>query len=84
MFSSGAECAAELHSYDGCSASLVRLEFPKSEMQIYGNIIIVYTTYLYEVEVNGKRTRESGRGTEIFVRRGDELVNAGWHLDSGK
>jgi Domain of unknown function (DUF4440) len=63
---------------------LVRLEFPKTEMQIYGNTIIVYTSYLYEVEMNGKRTIESGRGTEIFVRRGDELVNAGWHLDSGK
>jgi Domain of unknown function (DUF4440) len=63
---------------------LVRLEFPKTEMQIYGNTIIIYTTYLYEIEGNGKRTMESGRGTEIFVRRGSELVNVGWHLDSGK
>jgi len=63
---------------------LVRLEFPKTEMQIYGNTIIIYTTYLYEIEAKGKRTTESGRGTEIFVRRGNELVNVGWHLDSGK
>ncbi len=65
-------------------AKLVRLEFPKTEMQIYGATIIVYTNYLYEIEVNGKRTIESGRGTEIFVSRGNELVNTGWHLDSGK
>ncbi len=65
-------------------AKLVRLEFPKTEMQIYGPTIIVYTNYLYEIEANGKRTIESGRGTEIFVRRGNELVNTGWHLDSGK
>jgi len=63
---------------------LVRLEFPKTEMQIYGNTIIIYTTYLYEIEVKGKRSTESGRGTEVFVRRGDELVNTGWHLDSVK
>ena len=63
---------------------LVRLEFPKTELQIYGNTIIVYTTYVYEIEMNGKRTTASGRGTEIFVRRGNELVNTGWHLDSGK
>src|SRR5215475_9548446 len=63
---------------------LLRLEFPKTEMQIYGDAIIVYTTYLYEVEANGKRMTQSGRGTEIFVRRGNELVNAGWHLDSDK
>jgi hypothetical protein len=63
---------------------LVRLEFPKTELQIYGNTIIVYTTYLYELEMNGKRTTQSGRGTEIFVRRGNELVNTGWHLDAEK
>lgn len=65
-------------------ARLMRLEFPKTEMQIYGPAIILYTTYLYEIETNGKRTTESGRGTEIFVRRGNDLVNVGWHLDSGK
>lgn len=63
---------------------LVRLEFPKTELQIYGNTIIVYTSYVYELEMNGKRTTQSGRGTEIFVRRGNELVNTGWHLDAGK
>ncbi len=62
-------------------AKLVRLEFPKTEMQVYGNTIILYTTYLYEIEANGKRVTKSGRGTEIFVRRGNELVNSGWHLD---
>jgi len=64
-------------------AKLVKLEFPKTELQIYGNTIIVYTSYVYEIEANGKRTETSGRGTEIFVRRGNDLVNTGWHLDSG-
>ena len=63
---------------------LVRLEFPKTEMQVYGNTVLIYTTYVYETEVNGKRSTSSGRGTEMFVRRGDELVNVGWHLDSQK
>ena len=65
-------------------AKLVRLEFPKTEMQIYGNTVVIYTTYLYEIEANGKREVKSGRGTEIFVRRGNDLVNTGWHLDAGK
>ena len=63
---------------------LVRLEFPKTEMQVYGNTIIIYTTYVYETEVNGQRSTASGRATEMFVRRGDALVNVGWHMDSGK
>jgi len=62
---------------------LVRLEFPKTEMQVYGNTTIVYTTYIVETEVEGKRNVESGRGTEMFVQRGDKIVHVGWHLDSG-
>lgn len=65
-------------------ARLLKLEFPKTELQVYGNTIILYTTYRLEIEANGKRETRSGRGTEIFVRRGNDLVNAGWHLDSVK
>jgi hypothetical protein len=65
-------------------AKLVRLDFPKTEMQNYGNIVLIYTTYSYDVEKDGKRTTTSGRGTEMFVWRGDELVNVGWHLDDEK
>lgn len=63
---------------------LLRLEFPKTEMQVYGNTVIIYTTYLFETEVGGQRSTASGRATEMFVRRGDQLVNVGWHMDSGK
>jgi hypothetical protein len=65
-------------------AKLARLEFPKTEMQVYGNVIILYTTFLYEIEKDGKRTTASGRGTEVFVRRKGQLVNSGWHLDANK
>ncbi len=60
---------------------LVKLEFPKTEIQVYGDTVIIYTSYVYETEVNGKRTTARGRGTEMFIRRGDDLVNVGWHLD---
>lgn len=62
---------------------LVKLEFPKTEIQVYGNTVLVYTTYVYEIDMNGKRTTAKGRATEMFVRRGDDLVNVGWHMDSG-
>jgi ketosteroid isomerase-like protein len=63
---------------------LVKLEFPKTQIQVYGNTVLVYTTYVYEIEMDGKRSTSSGRATEMFVRRGDDLVNVGWHMDSGK
>ncbi len=83
-WSNRAAILAGAQSFADSGAKLVRLEFPKTEIQIYGNTIIVYTTYRFEIAANGKHTTESGRGTEIFVRRGNELVNTGWHLDAGK
>jgi len=83
-WSNRAAIFAGAQGFAGSGGKLLRLEFPKTEMQIYGRTIIIYTTYLYEIEVKGKRISESGRGTEIFVRRGNELVNVGWHLDSVK
>jgi ketosteroid isomerase-like protein len=65
-------------------AKLARLEFPKTEIQVYGSASIIYSTYLFEIERNGQRTASSGRVTEVFVRRNGQWVNPGWHMDSTK
>jgi ketosteroid isomerase-like protein len=63
---------------------LVRLEFPKTEIQVYGYTAIVYSNYLYEIEQGGKRVANSGRVTEVFVNRNGAWVNPSWHMDTGK
>ncbi len=63
---------------------LVKLEFPRTEVQMYGDVAILYTTWSYTLEMDGKQQTSSGRGTEIFVRREGQWVNSGWHLDSGR
>ena len=83
QWSKRAEIFASSKGFADSGAKLVKLEFPKTEMQVYGNTVVLYTTYLYEIEANGQRTTKTGRGTEIFVFRNGTLVNAGWHLDSG-
>ena len=60
---------------------LVRLEFPRTEIQVYGNTAIIYTTYLYELAApDGQRQVSTGKATEVFVRRNGAWVNPGWHL----
>jgi ketosteroid isomerase-like protein len=60
---------------------VIRLEFPRTEMQNYGDTAIVYTTYLIELQNGqGERRTQTGRGTEFFVRRNDTWLNTGWHL----
>ena len=63
---------------------LVRLEFPKTEIQVYGFTAFVYSTYSYELEIGGQRSQHSGRVTEVFVLRQGQWVNPGWHMDNGK
>jgi ketosteroid isomerase-like protein len=60
---------------------LARLEFPKTEIQLYGNAAIIYSTYVYELEKDGRRSPFSGRVTEVFVFRNGQWVNPGWHMD---
>jgi len=63
---------------------LVRLEFPKTEIQVYGYTAVVYSNYSYELEIGGQRSQQTGRVTEVFVLRKGQWVNPGWHMDSGK
>jgi ketosteroid isomerase-like protein len=75
---------AVLESSAGFAAGggkLIRLEFPKAEIQVYGYTAIVYSNYLYEIEQGGKSFTNSGRATEVFVYRNGGWVNPSWHLD---
>jgi ketosteroid isomerase-like protein len=73
--------SAEFHAQGG---KLVRLEFPRTEIQLFGDVAIVWSKYLVETETNGKRETSSGRVTEIFVKRHGQWLNAGWHTDTEK
>jgi ketosteroid isomerase-like protein len=76
------EVLAEAEQMAKSGTKLARLEFPQTEIQMYGNTAILYTTYLYELERDGKKSTSSGRATEVFVMRKGQWVNPGWHLDA--
>jgi ketosteroid isomerase-like protein len=61
---------------------LIRLEFPRTEIQCFGEVVIVWSKYRLETETNGRRTLSSGRVTEVFVRRHEQWTNPGWHTAS--
>jgi uncharacterized protein DUF4440 len=70
--------AADFHAKGG---KLVRLEFPRTEVQRYGNVAVTYSQFLYEIELNGKRTVTTGHAMEVFVLRYGKWTNPGWHTD---
>jgi len=73
--------ADEFHAAGG---KLLRLDFPHTEVQHFGDVAIIWSSYELELETNGKRSQSSGRATEIFVRRNGHWTNPGWHTDSFK
>jgi uncharacterized protein DUF4440 len=71
----------EFHANGG---KLLRLKFPRTEIQHFGNVAIVWSSYTLETEMNGKRSTSSSRVTEIFVRQNGHWTNPGWHTDEEK
>lgn len=65
---------------------LLRLEFPRTEIQCYGSSAIIYTSYVLEFSDGATTRTERGKATEIFVRRGGKWLNTGWQLapDAGQ
>jgi hypothetical protein len=59
---------------------LLRLAFPRSEIQSYGRTVVIYTTYDLDVSEGGRVRTERGKATEIFVRKGSKWLNTGWQL----
>jgi Domain of unknown function (DUF4440) len=70
--------------FQASGGKLLRLEFPRTEIQCFGDVAVTYSQYVYETEVGAKRSVTSGRVTEIFVLRNGKWTNPGWHTDSEK
>jgi hypothetical protein len=73
--------AAEFRAQGG---KLIRLEFPRTEIQQFGEVAILYSEYRVETEMHGKRSFSAGRATEIFVLHNGKWTNPGWHTDAEK
>ncbi len=61
---------------------LLKLEFPETEAQRYGDVVVLYGRYAVVYESGGAEKAVSGRLTEMFVRQGGGWIHTGWHLDT--
>jgi ketosteroid isomerase-like protein len=75
------ESSSEFHSAGG---SLVGLEFPRTQVQHFGNVAMILSEYVLETVTGGKHSVSSGRASEVFVFRDGHWVNPGWHTDSSQ
>ena len=81
-FGTRADQLAGARAFHASGGKLVHLAFPRTDFQAYGDVAVLATTYEYELEVGGLRSRQSGRATEVFVQRDGRWVNTYWHLEA--
>ncbi len=74
----------EAADFQAGGGKLLTLEFPRTEIQRFGDVAIIFSKYRYEIETGGKRSATSGRVTEIFVLSQGKWLNFGWHTDTEK
>ncbi len=73
---------AESREFHAGGGRLTRLEFPETQEQRYGDVVVLYGRYVVAFESGGSEKTFSGRLTEMFVRQGKTWLHTGWHLDT--
>jgi len=63
---------------------LTRIAFPSTEIQVYGNTAILYTSYEMDLQSGGQTRNERGMATEVFVFKQGQWLNTGWQLAASK
>ena len=53
----------------------------RAEMQVFGDVVVIYTAFRYTTERAGQQNRAAGNAVEVFVRRNGRWQNPSWYLD---
>jgi hypothetical protein len=73
------------HASAASGARLARLAFPRTELQMYGATVVLYTSYEMDIVRDGMTRTERGLATEIFVQQADgRWLHTGWQLAPAK
>jgi hypothetical protein len=75
---------ADAASFASHGGKLLALEFPHTEIQVFGDVAVVFSLYVVEFNYDGITSRQSGRATEVFQRKDGHWIHPSWHLDSGR
>lgn len=71
----------ESRAFRATGGRLVKVAFPETQFQRYGDVVILYGRYVTVIESGGTQQTSQGRLTEMFLKRKGVWVHTGWHLD---
>jgi hypothetical protein len=80
-FTDRATTLDDARAFQQSGGRLVRLAFPETRAQQFGDVVVLYGRYEAVLQTGGVERTMKGRLTEVFVRRDGKWVHPGWHLD---
>lgn len=81
-FASRDETIAASKAFHDGGGQLIRLAFPETRAQRFGDVVVLYGRFEAVLASGGKEQTVRGRLTETFVKRGGRWLHPGWHLDA--
>lgn len=75
------QAMSESRQFVAAGGTLVKLDFPYTEIHVMGNLAVVMSVYDIQVTTHGAPHALQGHSTEIFVLRNGHWENPFWHLD---
>jgi ketosteroid isomerase-like protein len=67
--------------FKASGATLASVRFEATKVHRFGDVVVMFSHYIIEMDKGGQRSREHGRATEVFVRHNGKWVHTSWHLD---
>jgi hypothetical protein len=80
-FTGRAQTLDDARAFQQSGGRLVRLAFPETQAQRFGDVVVLYGRYEVVLQTDGVERTLRGRLTEMFVRRDGKWLHPGWHLD---
>jgi hypothetical protein len=80
-FTDRTKTLADARAFQQKGGRLVRLAFPETQAQQFGDVVVLYGRYEAVIQSDGVDRTMRGRLTEMFVRRDGKWLHPGWHLD---
>lgn len=57
------------------------VSFDQTTVHRFGDVVVMFSHYVVNMETGGKAATQRGRATEVFVRSAGRWVHTSWHLD---
>ena len=73
---------ASSRAFKESGGRLVKLEFPETQAQRFGDTVVLYGSYEATYATANGEKQMRGRLTEVFIKRDGKWLHPGWHLDA--